>query len=672
MKKIIYFLILLLLPISVRAYGIDNYRMDVTVLENGDLHVIEMFKLNGSFNGMDRIINFASNYSSYYGSQLSTTGNAAIYNGTSIKLNAIKGVNYSSYANLKEINGDNFRPVSSASKGDYGVYTLSKTIYGNTYRMFNPDSKGKAFYLDYTITDMAITHNDITEVGWNIFTSMNESIGNLEIYIHIPNNKNLLRVWAHGPLWGESKIIDNETLLITISDLDANKAIDVRFAFDKILTTKKNTTINALDKIIEIETKLADKANLEREQAKEKIRQETIRLVTLAESSLRKADYNNALEAVGDNADILGEQLQKDLNNRLDIVLNKIQKKEVNAKIIVGIYLAGLVAVIVYVYVKHDREYKANFTNEYLRDFPSNYPPTTVGYLVRRNINNDDLSASILELVRKKIISYEQLDEKGKDFTFKRNEKINELSNLDGLLVDFLFDNNNEVTLKDLKKRANKNYDSFISNYTSWKNGAKKEALNEQFFESKGTIKFLSVMYALLGIFYAFATKYFTPFHVVMILLCIASIIYFACFTRRTIKGREEYVKWMALKKYMEDFGTLDEKDLPAIELWDKYLIYALTLGCADKLSKVMKIRIEEMQQNGTLQPDLIDIYYMNRMINFNRVLNTSMNSAIQSAYSAKTAASSSSSSGSGFGGGFSGGSFGGGSFGGGGGGGRF
>ena len=24
-----------------------------------------------------------------------------------------------------------------------------------------------------------------------------------------------------------------------------------------------------------------------------------------------------------------------------------------------------------------------------------------------------------------------------------------------------------------------------------------------------------------------------------------------------------------------------------------------------------MKIRIEEMQQNGTLQPDLIDIYYM-------------------------------------------------------------
>ena len=36
----------------------------------------------------------------------------------------------------------------------------------------------------------------------------------------------------------------------------------------------------------------------------------------------------------------------------------------------------------------------------------------------------------------------------------------------------------------------------------------------------------------------------------------------------------------------MLDFGRMDTKDLPEIVLWEKYLAYAVTLGCADKLAK--------------------------------------------------------------------------------------
>ena len=124
----------------------------------------------------------------------------------------------------------------------------------------------------------------------------------------------------------------------------------------------------------------------------------------------------------------------------------------------------------------------------------------------------------------------------------------------------------------------------------------------------------------------------------------------------------------MALKKFMEDFGTMDTKELPEVRLWDKYLVYAITLGCADNLAKVMKIKIEELQEQGVYTPDLFDYYMFNRFLMFNTTLNRTINSSVQAANSAKVAASSKS-SGGGFGGGFSGG---GGSFGGGGGGGRF
>ena len=118
----------------------------------------------------------------------------------------------------------------------------------------------------------------------------------------------------------------------------------------------------------------------------------------------------------------------------------------------------------------------------------------------------------------------------------------------------------------------------------------------------------------------------------------------------------------------MEDFGTMDKKDLPEIVLWEKYLVYAVSLGCADKLSKTMQLRINEF--NDT---DLIDIHYsmrtMRDMMVFNRIMSSTVTTAVNNAYSAQSIANSSNSSGGGFGGGFSGG---GGSFGGGSGGGRF
>lgn len=673
MKKILYFLILLLLPISVEAYGIDNYRMDVTVLENGDLHVYEMFELTGKYNGMERIINYKSNYNSGYGNTLSSTGNAAIYNGSNIVLNAIKGVKFSNDADLKTIEGDTFTKVSSAQNGKYGVYTLKSSGYGYTYRMYNPSKEHKAFYLDYMIKDMAITHEDVTEVGWNIFTSMNESIGNLEIYIHIPNNKDLLMVWAHGPLWGDTKIIDNETLYVNIQGLDANEAIDVRFVFDKILTTQKTTDMAVLDKIVNIEAKLAQEADLKRDQAYNRIKNNAQYLVNDAERNVKRDYYEAALDAVNLITREEDQELKKSLEDRLAVVLEQIEKEELRYKIInysIGtVYLIGLIFLTGRTYIKYDKEYEPEFKNKYYRDFPAEYSPSTVGYLMRRKVNTDDLSAGIMDLIRKKALVYTPLDEKGKDFKFTKGQSV-ELTKEEEKIMEFLFYNDKieAISLKELKRKARDEYLVFIERYKSWELISTAHAKKEDFYEEKEDFRVACVFYAIIGIIYGIYGMFRLPIFIALIVISIICMIYFVTYTKRTKKGNEEYVKWKGLKNFMEDFGTMDTKELPEIELWDKYLVYAITLGCADKLSKVMEIKVKEMGDGVTVTT--FDLNQIHNLARINQSITSAVATTMSSAYSEKTAREASSSSSSdGFGGGFSGG---GGSFGGGGGGGRF
>ena len=124
----------------------------------------------------------------------------------------------------------------------------------------------------------------------------------------------------------------------------------------------------------------------------------------------------------------------------------------------------------------------------------------------------------------------------------------------------------------------------------------------------------------------------------------------------------------MAHKRFLEDFSRFDEKELPEVILWDKYLVYATILGCADKLSKEMKIKVDTFDQDSTTYmgyDPFLTHYFITASVY------SSINSGVHTAVSSSRSsiASSRSSSGGGFGGGSIGG---GGSFGGGGGGGRF
>lgn len=640
MKKVLKYLLLFLIlfiPIKIKAQeGITNYYIDATILNNGDINVKEIFTMNGSFNGMNRIINYRGSTSKFDGTINSFKG-SDIYNGDSIILNEIKGISFKKTLEFNDLfkDGDLFKETDYASKGDYGVFTKSNSYNGIDLLIYNPSNYNKAFYLDYTITNMAIIHNDIAELGFNVFTDLSEYVNNLVMYIHVPDNKDLLRVWAHGPLWGNSEIVDKNTIKVTIESLDAYTAVDVRVAFDKSVLSegKKESKVDALDKIVELETRQAELANEEREAAKKIIARE------------------------------------KSIENIFNVF--KV------------LWLVGNVLIIIFIYNKHDKEYKSDFKTKYFRDFPSNNTPATVGYLLHQQISNDDLSASILMLIYKKILTFEELPNHKKDYNLKYHVTT-DISDSDKKLIEFLFsksfNNINDldgVALSTLKSSASKKYNEFLRKYTSWKNAVTIEATEKHFFETKGSVKVLTILYSLLGfIINIFSLDYINSslsivLVIIIFIMSVGSFIYYISFSKKTVEANNEYVRWIGLKNFMKDFGTMDKKSLPEIVLWEKYLVYAVTLGCADKLAKDMKIRAEELTDIQT--NDLIfDYYRFNTLLSFNRAINNTVNNSVSNAYNARNIANSNVSSGSGHGGGFSGGFGGGGSFGGGGGGGRF
>lgn len=619
MKKwiLMTFAVILYMPTLVFAKeNISNYYIDLKVEKNGDVTVEELFILEGSFNGYERIIYHTGSTNKFDGS-LSAFEGSDLYNGASIIIKEVKSISISNPTfSAIQNKGTHFKEVSYASSGDYGLYTVNNNSLGKTIRIYNPSYKGqRGFYIKYVITNMAIVHNDIAEIGFNLFTKeQKEDIDNLEMHIHIPNNQKELRAWGHGPLWGETKNIGKDEIHLYIQNIEARTPLDIRFVFDKniVLDSRKKSHVDGLPSILTVEGKKAEEANQLREQLR-----------------------NN--------------------ENRREII------KKIFFCLGIG-WLGGLFILWFHVYHKYDKEYKNTLPSKYYRDFPENYGPEVVGYLLHKQISNNDLSASILNLIYKKAIAFEEIEKNDYKLTNLHSNTLNETENK---LIAWLFSNNDEVTLKSLKKEAKKSYSRFLEKYNSWKISAFLDGKNQYFYESSGHIKFLSACYSVIGFILAivlFGQEQFISF--IIALFAILSFVYFIAYQKRSVKGNNDYHKWMGLKHFMLDFGNMDDKELPEIVLWEKYLVYAVSLGCAKKLARTMAIKVKEMQ----LETDIVDIHRMNLWLSFHRNLSGTVVTAINEANNARIASSRNSSSG-GFGGGFSGG---GGSFGGGGGGGRF
>lgn len=644
MKKIrfiLFSLFIMLLPIFVYADGTTRYYIEVNVLDNGDAEVKELKLMDGEYNGYKTDIRYKSNGLTKFDGSKSSFEGSDIYNASALTDVKVYDVKFTT-TDFSIINNKNreFVLVNSAEKGDYGVYTKTTNSEGIEILSYQPSVYKRASLVTYTLKDLVVVHNDIAELAHDfIGTDYQENISNLIIRINLPSSSKELRIFSHGPLNGKNRIIDDKSVEITYETLDKENAVDGRVVFDKSIVPNatKKSNVDGLGKILEVEKERANYANKLREAARKREKM----LQTLA------------------------------------IIM----------EILLGIWLIGLIVIVYKFYNKNDKEYRSEFNGKYFRDFPEEYTPSTVSYLMNKSINNLSFNAGILDLIRKKAITIEEvtIDKKGlfknkqqKDYKLSRNMNFNldTLSTSEKKLFNLLIGtvgNGDYVILGDMKEFS-KDYNNakrLISGYDSWRYACESEAETEEFYENTKKEKTNCILYSLIFIpitFLALLCGSNMGRVLLMDLFGILAIIYFSSATKRTKKGNEQYHKWKGLKNFLADFGRLDEKDLPEIKLWERYLVYATMFGLAAKVQNAMKMNLERMNYSDNI--DFTYLYFDNYY--FSNSMTNAVNSSLSSArgtISTHELASSSDSSSGGYGGGSS---FGGGGFGGGSGGGRF
>lgn len=637
MKKILVLIISLFSFISVNYavsnvnYKIDDYIVDSRIDISGNMVVREVIKVKGSFNGYIRDLKYKNSNNKVFDKSIDSFYGSSIYDASNIEVRKVGTMNYDKELDFNVFDQSvNEFTMNDSCTVNKGCYEKSDITDGVSLKMYNETNNSSTyFYIEYLLGNVVVIHEDIAEVYFNFVGDMfDDDINKYKLRVVLPDKtKELVRVWAHGPLNGNVSPIKDENGYyyggyLEINDLYSNTPVDMRLTFDKNLILVdhpylKKSEVLALDKILEVENLRADKANKEREKAK---------------------FFMYGSYALG------------------------------------SVYLVLLVLLFVYIYIKYDKELKTNFDMEYNREFINDYDVTNIEYLFDKKITEKAFSTSILNLIYKKNIKIEQIDKKDYKLIKVNTDNVSESEEY---LMKMIFDNigNKEyVLLSQIKKYAKEIHGTtseFLTSFTTWQNKVTSESIKNNFYESNTKIKVLGVLFSLVGylVFYVMVRfNGFNLFSIIIFICALVFMIYVLIFNKRTKRGAEDYQKWKAFKRFLEDFGRFDEKELPEIVLWERYLVYANIFGIADKVGKTMKIKFNEINTNNQYSNgDLLFDYMM--WNNLNHSINNTVRSSVSTARTVvnEAIAKSSSSSGGGFGGGFSSG----GGFGGGGGGGR-
>lgn len=497
----------------------------------------------------------------------------------------------------------------------------------------------RTYKISYKIVDAVKNYKDCSEFYWQFINRTSEIpadkiVGTIKLPKEIQNKEDL-KAWAHGPLNGNIEITSNNTVTFEVEDFNERTMLEARIVTPvEIFSNNLNTSnANKLNSILSQEQTWADQANDQRKR------------IAQQQEEMKRA-FITALIVVN----VIGLIIAIAIIRKIV----KYHKELKNTPII-----------------KPEQEF------DYYRDIPDELEtPAGAGYLYyfkraefQYNISKI-ISATMLDLCLKKYIEFETIQDK------KNQIKINlKKENAQDLPVDerIIYELLNHVpkgeqkcfTMKEFEKYASDHSTTFLHTFRIIEKKVKEKEeeqgnYSEELIEEANKWRLKGTGYLFLSIFALIAWLAIIP-SIIATIYCfkIASR-----YNRLTQKGINEKAKWTGLKKYMEEFSMMNDKTVPELVLWEKYLVYATAFGIADKVLKQLKV----------VYPQITDIDYMNShgytymylmySHNFSNSFISSLNNAVNVSYHRTYSSNYSTnySSGSGGGGGFSsGGGFGGG-----------
>ena len=530
------------------------------------------------------------------------------------------------------------------NKIDKLMYHVTKNCY---YGLINDDGNfeiawgvgldnseaTRKYLIQYKVENAIAKYNDYAELYWQ-FVGSDFEIDSSKITgkIRLPESAlstENIKVWGHTEgLNGEIYATSNNTIEFEVNKFRTGRFVEIRSLFPSNMINYSSRTFNQnrLESVIEEETVWANEANARR------LRRQKIAKIA---SGVAGVVY----------AFISGTFLKK--------AYNGIKK------------------------AKETIPYKQTENVEYFREIPrNNTTPSQAISLYNKFVSAFSskeigriFSAVLLDLSMKKCIEFEISPENKKEVKIKIIKRIQEnLENSEKFILDFIVNiakDRDEITVKELQKYM-KNHATKVAKIKENIEKANKKELKENKLydeareKERDNYSGLSYGYTIFMLITLIFGTFFVATWVsgkvilygiiALITTAIINIIVTKHVTKKlqpfTEEGLNESAKWKGLKKFMENFSMLDKREIPELELWEHYLVYATAFGVADKVLKQLKIVYKDVYEN------MNNYGYMYLMMNtdFSSSFSNAISSSVTSSYTSTL------SSGSGSGGGFSGG----------------
>ena len=214
----------------------------------------------------------------------------------------------------------------------------------------------------------------------------------------------------------------------------------------------------------------------------------------------------------------------------------------------------------------------------------------------------------------------------------------------------------------------------------SWQGRLSSATNREDFFEAKGKryqgyLVGLAILVAIAGVGIAVMQENFIP-ALFMVPTAIALGVIGNYLPRRSVRGNNLVAKCKALRNWLRDFSSLDERPPTDVKVWGEFMVYAYLFGVADEAIEQLRTTVPQVfEYDGSLGVTYMPWWFWytsgntltgEALPSVGEMFESTLENSLSAASEALSAASGGFSSGGGFGGGFSGG--GGGGFGGGGG----
>ena len=409
----------------------------------------------------------------------------------------------------------------------------------------------RTFKFVYKLPEAITVYDDVAQFNRKMVgKEWQQGINYITAKVIIPvsvsyDNSNIL-VFGHGPLTGE---VDKEgnTVVYRLNNYYPGDFLEAHILMEPEIFSEYNKSKivhkDMKQKLLDMEAKLADEANAERDKA---IRQQEM--------------------------------------------INKVFEKP---GLIFGVLSSIWGALMYYIHVIFKRKNKVkNSVGKYLRELPDNSSPALVGGFMTNSINDNEILATIVDLVRRKVLTLENSD---KNSIIMLTGSTENLSAQEKAIVDIYINDFGDGKSLDLKSFGffQKVPMSVARKFEKWRAMVQSE-MNRKNLTYQGL--------GCLGvIFFAFFPMIFTFAGLVIgmitgnkmfLLIVVMGIILFvsgakARYPRKELAEAKD--KWQAFKNFLSDYSQLEEAKITSVHLWEQYFVYAVALGVSEKVVKAYK-----------------------------------------------------------------------------------